>query len=139
MEVPAEVLQGRHEIGAAVKETIAQQIMNHTVIVTRTPEGEAEPLDDGMKYMVGSGTLVQVDVGDAQPRYGLLTCGHVLGAFDQAMRGTCNDSMVLLVMNNKAKGASRRGQLKLDTGTKPQSSRVHAIGEVQGRTWRGCI
>ena len=53
-----------------------------------------------MKYLVGSGTLVQVDARDRQPRYGVLTCGHVLGAFEKTMEGARNESLTLLVPNN---------------------------------------
>lgn len=104
MNVPDEVLRDRRSTVAAFRQKYAQQLVRHTVMFARSPVGEDEPIR--MDHVVGSGTLVQVDVGEAQPRYGVLTCGHVLGAFDQATRGTCNGLMTLLAWNNKPPGGS---------------------------------
>ena len=84
----------------AVKQTIAPQLFSHTVIFARTPGRFEGPPSAGMKYLVGSGTLIQVDASDRQPRYGVLTCGHVLGAFEKTMEGARNESLTLLVPNN---------------------------------------
>ena len=85
MEIPEEVIRARSGMVTAVKQTIAPQLFSHTVILARTPVCFNGPPETGMKYLIGSGTLVQVDAGDNRPRYGVLTCGHVLGAFEQSM------------------------------------------------------
>ena len=104
MNVPDEVLRDRDSMVAVFRQSIAQQLVRHTVMFARSPVGEYEPIR--MDHVIGSGTLVQVDVGEAQPRYGVLTCGHVLGAFDRAARGSCNRLMTLLAWNNKPAGES---------------------------------
>ena len=104
MEMPEEVVRARSAMVTAVKQTIAPQLYSHTVIFARTPvRGEGQP-GSGLKYLVGSGSLVQVDAGDGQRRYGVLTCGHVLGAFEETMEGAKNESLSLLVPNNGSRG-----------------------------------
>ena len=100
MNIPEEVRRARSGMVTTVKQTIAPQLFSHTVIFARTPVLFDGPPGAGMKYLVGSGTLVQVDAGDGRPRYGVLTCGHVLGAFEQSMEGARNESLTILVPNN---------------------------------------
>ena len=100
MEIAEEVRRARSGMVTAVKQTIAPQLFSHTVIFARTPVRFDGPPGAGMKYLVGSGTLVQVDASDDRPRYGVLTCGHVLGAFEKTMEGARNESLTVLVPNN---------------------------------------
>lgn len=81
----------------AVQQELGRQFFSHTVIFARTPLQWDGPPETGLKLLVGSGTLAQVDVGSGQTRYGVLTCGHVLGALDHAMPGTQGGKVSLLV------------------------------------------
>ena len=67
---------------------------------TVQPHGHLRPDACAIAGATGSGSLVQVDAGDGQRRYGVLTCGHVLGAFEQTVEGTKNESLTLLIPNN---------------------------------------
>ena len=80
-----------------VREHLGREFFSHTVVFARTPVRWDGPPGEGLKFLVGSGTLAQVDAGRGQARYGILTCGHVLGAFDQTMPGTQSGKLTLLV------------------------------------------
>lgn len=97
MTLSEQVRTAREAMVAAVQKRLGREFFSHTVIFARTPLRWDGPPGAGLKLLVGSGTLAQVDAGNGQTRYGVLTCGHVLGAFDQAMPGTQSGKLTLLV------------------------------------------
>lgn len=107
MTVPKDVRRNRDHMVFYMKRSIGQLLYRHTVILARSPLEEETLPGLNLKYLVGSGTLVQVDTDTARPRYGVLTCGHVLGALDNVMNGAHNDSLTLMAMNNKPKGTDK--------------------------------
>ena len=79
MGVPKELRQAREAMIAAITENLAPDLFRHTVVLARTPLQPDGPPQPGLQYFVGTGTLAQVDAGERCARYGVLTCGHVLG------------------------------------------------------------
>ena len=97
MHVPEDVVRARKGIVTAVEEKLGAEFFSHTVVFARTPIRPDGPLGEGLKYLVGTGTLVQVDANCGRPSYGVLTCGHVLGALARTMEGTHSDRLTLLI------------------------------------------
>ena len=87
----------REAMVTAVQKRVGREFFSHTVIFAQTPIRWDGPPGAGLNLLVGSGTLAQVGVGNGQTRYGVLTCGHVLGAFDRAMPGTQRGKVTLIV------------------------------------------
>ena len=100
MNVTNEVRQAREAMIAAIKEDLAPDLFRHTVVLARTPLQPNGPPQPGLQYFVGTGTLTQVDTGERSPRYGVLTCGHVLGELERAIPGTRHGSLSLMVASN---------------------------------------
>ena len=104
MTVPKHVRQARQAMIDGFNEKLAGELFSHTAIFARTPLRWGEPPGSGIEFLQGSGTLVQVDTEDGETRFGGLTCGHVLEAFDEGWEGARNDSLTLLVPNNGPRG-----------------------------------
>ena len=97
MTISHQVRDAREAMVTAVRKQLAREFFSHTVVFARTPVRWDGPAGDWLKWLVGSGTLAQVDVGKGQTRYGVLTCGHVLGAFERPVPGTQTRKVTLLV------------------------------------------
>ena len=97
LDVPKHIVKARQEMVAAVKTRLGPEFFSHSVVLARTPTQRKGSPEEGWKYLVGTGTLVQVNSATGGPRYGVLTCGHVLGAFEQAPEGTQPGSLTLLL------------------------------------------
>ena len=107
MSVPKEVVEARKGMTAAISRKLGGEFFSHTVTFARTPVRWDESPEEGLEYVVGSGTLVQLDIGHREPLYGVLTCGHVLGAFEKSKEGTHSDKMTLLLPPS---GPGHKGQ-----------------------------
>ena len=97
MSVPKEVVQAREAMATAIREKLGTEFFSHSVVFARTPIRQEGPPETGLKYLVGSGTLVKLDADDGNFHYGVLTCGHVLGELDRPMEGTHGDRLTLLI------------------------------------------
>ena len=106
MTVPESVQQARQAMIHKVKEKLAGEFFTHAAIFARTPLRWGEPPGSGIEFLQGSGTLVQVDTEDGETRFGVLTCGHVLAAFDECSDGARDNSLTLLVPNHGPRAES---------------------------------
>lgn len=92
----------RRQMQTAAKDILAPQFFAHTVIFARTPRRCDGPPGSGLKYLLGTGTLVQVDAGEREPHFAVLTCAHVLAELDQRVAGTLDGSLTLIIPNSAA-------------------------------------